>query len=182
MHGRRGRGLRGMYISRRALRSHFDPRKYPHETYLLCQLEWNGSGNDWIHWVRNDKKHAEVYFLEEIFEPRIYGFCTITLYLSYSPCWRCCSKIQDFLNRYPNVKIDIFVARLFYADDGKNCKGLKELSKLQRVTIQVMEVADYKHCLRIFIQSGVCYDFSPEDFETEIRRYRLMLKNILTTS
>lgn len=129
-----------MYISRRAFRRHFDPRLYPEETYLLCELQWEGSDKVWIHWVRNDHDyHAEEYFLQEIFEPRNYGFCNITWYLSWSPCWSCCDKIQDFLRRHPNVSIDICVARLYYSDDPRNRRALRDLARSQRVTIQIME-------------------------------------------
>ncbi|RMC07531.1 hypothetical protein DUI87_17005 [Hirundo rustica rustica] len=131
-----------MYISKKALRRHFDPRVYPRETYLLCELQWEGSRRVWIHWIRNvPDHHAEEYFLEEVFEPRNYGFCNITLYLSWSPCCTCCSKIRDFLKRNPNVKIDIRVARLIYPDYAETRSSLRELNGLQRVSIQVMEAA-----------------------------------------
>ncbi|XP_066031630.1 C-_U-editing enzyme APOBEC-1-like [Chamaea fasciata] len=173
------RGLRGMYISKKAFRRHFDPCLYPDETYLLCELWWNGNETSWKHWVRNDVNHAEEYFLQEIFEPRSYGFCNITWYLSWSPCWSCCNKIRDFLRRHPNVSIDIHVARLYYSDYTRNQRGLRELEGLQRVTIQVMEEEDYHYCWETFLETDVYYDFLPENFGPAIRRYRLMLENIL---
>lgn len=129
-----------MYISKRALRKHFDPQERPRETYLLCELKWREGTRPWQHWVRNDnKRHAERYFLEEIFEPRSYDICDMTWYLSYSPCLGCCNVIQDFLEEQPNVNIEIHVARLYYVDDPRNCLALKELESLQGVTIRAME-------------------------------------------
>ncbi|NWY46506.1 ABEC1 enzyme, partial [Sylvia atricapilla] len=170
-----------MYVSRRALRRHFDPRWYPDETYLLCKLQWNGN-RSWKHWVRNDINHAEEYFLQEIFEPRSYGFCNITWYLSWSPCWSCCDKIQDFLRRHPNVSIDICVARLYFSDIARNQRGLRELNGLPGNNCLACISPDYHACWETFTQGGVPYDFWPEDFEPTIRRYRSMLGNILEVS
>ncbi|NXB19710.1 ABEC1 enzyme, partial [Rhagologus leucostigma] len=133
-----------MYVSRRALIEQFDPREYRRkETYLLCKLKWGNSGGFWIHWVRNDdenKRHAEEYFLEKIFERRSSDFCYITWYLSWSPCVKCCYKIRNFLKRHPNVNINIRVARLYFADDEETCRGLRDLASLQGVTIKVMKI------------------------------------------
>ncbi|NXY09512.1 ABEC1 enzyme, partial [Pteruthius melanotis] len=132
-----------MYVAKRALREQFDPRWYPQETYLLCELKWGNSGTPWIHWVKNDdytNRHAEEYFLQEIFELRSFNVCNITWYLSWSPCANCCYIIRDFLQRHPNVYIDICVARLYYSDREENRRGLKDLARLPRVTIDVMEI------------------------------------------
>uniref|UniRef100_A0A8D2P569 Uncharacterized protein n=1 Tax=Zosterops lateralis melanops TaxID=1220523 RepID=A0A8D2P569_ZOSLA len=171
-----------MYISRRALKKQFDPRQCPVETYLLCELRWNGNERSWIHWIRNDVSHVEAYFLQEVFEPRSYGSCDITWYLSWSPCWSCCNKIQDFLKRHPNVNINIHVARVYYSEFEQNQRGLRELHEAQRVTIRVMEEKDYYSCVETFIQGGVCYGFLPDKFEPAIRKYRLILRNILEVS
>ncbi|XP_023778239.1 C-_U-editing enzyme APOBEC-1-like isoform X1 [Cyanistes caeruleus] len=177
------RGFRGMYISKWALREHFDPREYPRETYLLCELEWGRSSNFWQHWVRNDNdndRHAEEYFLENIFEPRNNNFCNITWYLSWSPCPECCQVIQDFLETHHNVNIDIRVARLYYSDTARNHQGLRELDSSQGVTIDVMEEEDYEYCWETFIAGDVSYDFTPVDYRLAIWRNRLKLRTILT--
>ncbi|NXQ36371.1 ABEC1 enzyme, partial [Alaudala cheleensis] len=172
-----------MYISKKALRKHFDPRVYPHETYLLCHLQWGGSDRCWIHWLRNTHDlHAEEFFLEEIFEPRSYNFCTITWYLSYSPCWRCCDAIQDFLERQPNVEINIHVARLFYSDSPENRRALRELHSLPRVNYLASVSLDYSYCWKTFLQRGDNCGISPKGFEFEIQRNRLRLENILMVS
>ncbi|XP_041316540.1 C-_U-editing enzyme APOBEC-1-like [Pyrgilauda ruficollis] len=176
------RKMRGMYISKRALRKHFDPREYPNETYLLCELQWRGSVKFWQHWLRNDdynNGHAEQFFLEEIFEPRSYNICDMTWYLSWSPCGECSDVIRDFLEEQPNVNIDIRVARLYYVNYPRNRMGLRQLDSLQGVTIKAMEAKDYDYCWETFIQPGVNYDFSPKKFKSEIQRNRSRLEDIL---
>nr|XP_031362134.1 DNA dC->dU-editing enzyme APOBEC-3F [Lonchura striata domestica] len=176
------RKMRGMYISKRALRKHFDPRNYPRETYLLCELQWRGSHKSWQHWLRNDDSkdcHAEKYFLEEIFEPRSYNICDMTWYLSWSPCGECCDIIQDFLEEQPNVNINIRIARLYYADRASNRRGLMELANSPGVSIEIMDADDYNDCWETFIQPGVYYRFSPENFESAIRRNCSQLEDIL---
>ncbi|XP_064267306.1 DNA dC-_dU-editing enzyme APOBEC-3F-like [Passer domesticus] len=176
------RKMRGMYISKRALRKHFDPCECPNETYLLCQLQWRGSIKFWQHWLRNDDYndcHAEQFFLEEIFEPRSYNICDMTWYLSWSPCGECSGVIRDFLEEQPNVNIDIRVARLYYVKYLSNRMGLRQLNNLQGVTIKAMEAKDYDDCWETFIQPGVNYDFSPKKFKSEIQRNRSRLEDIL---
>ncbi|NXP59119.1 ABEC1 enzyme, partial [Chloropsis cyanopogon] len=174
-----------MYISKKALRKHFDPREYPRETYLLCELHWGESPRFWQHWVRNDScnnYHAEKCFLEEIFEPRSYNICHMSWYLSWSPCADCCDVIRDFLEKHPNVIIDIRVVRPYYRNIKKNCSALRELKKLPRVNYLASVSPDYNYCWETFIQPGVNYHFSPKKFEPEIQRNHLRLEDMLQVS
>uniref|UniRef100_A0A8D2NAB5 ABEC1 enzyme n=1 Tax=Zonotrichia albicollis TaxID=44394 RepID=A0A8D2NAB5_ZONAL len=128
---------------------------YYNQKYTHClYLEWRGGIRSWKHWVRNDDVndcHAEQYFLEEIFEPRCYNICDMTWYLSYSPCWKCCDVIRDFLEEQTNVNIYIHVARLYYVNHPNNCRALRELNSLENVTIEAMEAEDTLYCWRNFV-------------------------------
>lgn len=173
---------RGMYVPEWVLREQFDPYIYSKKTYLLCKVQWAKSKRFWIHWVRNDNDedcHAEKYFLEEVFELRSFRICYITWYLSWSPCADCCDIIRNFLERHPNVHIDIHVARLYKVRWARTRRGLRELARLRgRVTIDVMKIEDYRYCWKTFIK-GDDNVFLPVEFIPAIKGNRCMLKNIL---
>ncbi|XP_027533449.1 C-_U-editing enzyme APOBEC-1-like [Neopelma chrysocephalum] len=176
--------MRGMYISKKALKKQFDPSKFSRETYLLCKLRWGESKRSWIHWVKNyhdDYYHAEVYFLEKIFRMKPYNNvnCSITWYLSWSPCAECCYEILDFLKRHVNVNIDIRVARLYFINSRSIRRGLKKLARSAQVNISVMNMKDYNDCLKIFIDGGADDDFWPGNFESEITKNCSKLSDIL---
>ncbi|XP_050187464.1 C-_U-editing enzyme APOBEC-1-like [Myiozetetes cayanensis] len=183
--------IRGMYIPKQVLKDQFDPFKSPRETYLLCKLQWGKSKKSWKHWVKNyydddDYYHAEVYFLKEIFRmkpscPSYYVNCSITWYLSWSPCGKCCNKILDFLETHWNVNIDIRVARLYFKDSERNRRGLKKLARSEQVNINVMNKQDYKDCVENFIRGGyVAADgFWTVNFQPAITANRWKLWDIL---
>ncbi|KAJ7397639.1 hypothetical protein BTVI_133576 [Pitangus sulphuratus] len=180
-----------MYIPKQVLKKQFDPFKSPRETYLLCKLQWGESKKSWKHWVKNYDDddyyyHAEVYFLEEIFrmKPSCSSYavnCSITWYLSWSPCVNCCYKILDFLKRHWNVNIDIRVARLYFIDSERNRRGLKKLARSEQVNINVMNKRDYKDCVKNFIRGGyVAADgFWTVNFQPAITANRWKLRDIL---
>ncbi|XP_069506678.1 C-_U-editing enzyme APOBEC-1-like isoform X2 [Ambystoma mexicanum] len=134
----------------------FDPHVYRRDTYLLFEIQWHSPGGFYRGCCRNPKDaHAEVNFIENIFKRRIYNSnkkCRMTWYLSWSPCGSCARAITTFLKDFPNVALEIRMARLFKHTDFRNKKGLKELHR-SPADIYIMAEQDYRYCWRTFVSS-----------------------------
>ncbi|XP_025973577.1 C-_U-editing enzyme APOBEC-1-like [Dromaius novaehollandiae] len=174
--------LQGMYISKKAFKHHFDPRENPHVTYLLCELQWGDKGRPWIHWVKNGRSHAERYFLQKVFKMRRSNNnvnCSITLYLSWSPCAYCCCEMLYFLKKHPYVDICIYVARLYYKGNEVIHNSLKNLVNSANVTIAVMKTEDYIYCWETFANGNADGDSWFMDIKSQISNNELKLEHIL---
>ncbi|NP_001028154.1 C-_U-editing enzyme APOBEC-1 [Monodelphis domestica] len=139
----------------------FNPQELRKETCLLYEIKW-GNQNIWRHSNQNTSQHAEINFMEKFTAERHFNSsvrCSITWFLSWSPCWECSKAIRKFLDHYPNVTLAIFISRLYWHMDQQHRQGLKELVH-SGVTIQIMSYSEYHYCWRNFVD----YPQGEEDY------------------
>ncbi|KAM5262727.1 C-_U-editing enzyme APOBEC-1-like [Ctenodactylus gundi] len=131
----------------------FDPRELRKETCLLYEVRWGSSARTWRSSGQSAIQHAEVNFIQKLAAERRFCpsvRCSVTWFLSWSPCWACCGAIREFLSRHPNVALVIYAARLFQHMDPQNRQGLRDLVS-SGVTVQIMRDSEYRHCWRNFV-------------------------------
>uniref|UniRef100_K7G211 CMP/dCMP-type deaminase domain-containing protein n=1 Tax=Pelodiscus sinensis TaxID=13735 RepID=K7G211_PELSI len=108
--------------------------------------------------------HAEIYFLKDVFNRQRNDpsdHCSLTWYMTWSPCGECCKAIRDFLKEQPNVNLVIYVARIYCHEEENNRQGLRSLVNIG-VTIRIMDLPVYSYCWRTFVCDEDNFPGSPE--------------------
>uniref|UniRef100_A0A8C3HL45 C->U-editing enzyme APOBEC-1 n=1 Tax=Chrysemys picta bellii TaxID=8478 RepID=A0A8C3HL45_CHRPI len=137
----------------------------PRVTYLLYEIRWGRSTKFWRHWCRNTPiQHAEIALR-----------CSITWFLSWSPCGKCCQRIVEFVRAHPSVTLKIKAAKEGLIDP-------LDVSLNRRDGIFIS--SDYRYCWRTFVahQNGEEDDYYPLVPSLWIIFYCLELQRVLWVS
>ncbi|KAM5175233.1 C-_U-editing enzyme APOBEC-1 [Callospermophilus lateralis] len=148
----------------------FDPGVLRKETCMFYEIQWGTSHKIWRNSSKNTTNHVEVNFIEKFTAERHFCpsiSCSITWFLSWSPCWECSKAIREFLSQHPNMTLVIYTARLFQHMDQQNRQGLRDLIN-SGVTVQIMTVSEYCYCWRNFV------NYPPKE-ETHWPKYQPLL-------
>ncbi|KAM5262728.1 C-_U-editing enzyme APOBEC-1-like [Ctenodactylus gundi] len=132
---------------------YFEPREMRRETCLLSEVRWGAGRRTWRETRRNTIRHAEINFIKKLTSEGRVGAstrCSITWFLSWSPCWQCARAIREFLGHHRSVTLFIYVARLYGHTDQRNRRGLRDLVNAG-VPVRVMNDSEYCYCWRNFV-------------------------------
>ncbi|KAK1119215.1 DNA dC-_dU-editing enzyme APOBEC-3C-like [Acipenser oxyrinchus oxyrinchus] len=89
----------------------------------------------------------------------------------------CAPQIITFVEKHANVKLNIFVSRLFRHDSEPHRKGLRALSQHERIGLKVMTLADFQDCFDRFVGEGNGFQ-NWEDLAGNSARYAAILEGI----
>nr|XP_028568842.1 C->U-editing enzyme APOBEC-1-like [Podarcis muralis] len=162
----------------------YTPIGRPERTHLLYEIRWGRSRRYWRNWCTSNRTHhAEINFLEnacEEIDRRTTTPCTVTWFLTWSPCGKCSGRIKQFLQEHPNVTLKICAAQLYKQNYRFNQKGLRDLANFG-VRIYIMQLADYLYCWITFVAHQRNEDYIPSlwDFLPSIEFYSQELDSIL---
>uniref|UniRef100_A0A8D3ALJ5 Activation-induced cytidine deaminase n=1 Tax=Scophthalmus maximus TaxID=52904 RepID=A0A8D3ALJ5_SCOMX len=123
-----------------------------HETYL-CFVVKRRVGPDSLtfdfgHLRNRTGCHVEMLFLRYLGRLSY----SITWFCSWSPCANCSIRLAQFLSQMPNLRLRIFVSRLYFCDieDSQEQEGLRMLKKAG-VQLTVMTYKDFFYCWQTFV-------------------------------
>ncbi|XP_061102612.1 single-stranded DNA cytosine deaminase [Conger conger] len=164
------------------------------ETYL-CFVVKRRDGPDTLsfdfgHLRNRSGCHVELLFLSHlgVLCPGLWGcgpggikLCySVTWFCSWSPCLDCSRRLARFVAQTPNLKLRIFVSRLYFCDseDSGEREGLRIL-KRAGVQLSVMSYKDYFYCWQTFVASRERGFKAWEDLHRNSIRLARKLKRIL---
>uniref|UniRef100_A0A3Q2Z5X6 Activation-induced cytidine deaminase n=1 Tax=Hippocampus comes TaxID=109280 RepID=A0A3Q2Z5X6_HIPCM len=151
------------------------------ETYLCFVVKRRVGPNsltfDFGHLRNRNGCHVELLFLRYLGRRLSYS---ITWFCSWSPCANCSAALSQFLSRMPNLRLRIFVARLYFCDmeDSHEREGLRLLQKAG-VQVTVMSYKDYYYCWQTFVDRKKSHFKAWEDLHQNSVRLSRKLNRIL---
>ncbi|XP_061676453.1 single-stranded DNA cytosine deaminase [Syngnathoides biaculeatus] len=165
-----------------------------HETYLCFAVKRRVGPDsmtfDFGHLRNRNGCHVELLFLRYLGAlcPGVWGSgeghqrlsYSITWFCSWSPCANCSVTVSQFLRRMPNLRLRIFVARLYFCDmeDSREREGLRMLQEAG-VQVTVMSYKDYYYCWQTFVDRKKSTFKAWEDLHQNSVRLSRKLNRIL---
>ncbi|XP_041115595.1 C-_U-editing enzyme APOBEC-1-like [Polyodon spathula] len=107
---------------------------------LLCFSLNRENKTLWDLWgyTYNDpcQSHAESIMLKEVARffkenhPDTVQKYKLTLYMSFSPCYKCCESLANFLKSDERIGLHVRASKLYFPENSSNQKGLQQLKHL----------------------------------------------------
>uniref|UniRef100_A0A3P8RY68 Apolipoprotein B mRNA editing enzyme, catalytic polypeptide-like 2a n=1 Tax=Amphiprion percula TaxID=161767 RepID=A0A3P8RY68_AMPPE len=124
---------------------------------ILCYLVDRGNTMDGLLRGFLEDEHAGTHAEEAFFTQCLPHCdpatkCTVTWYVSSSPCSACTAKIAEVLKSRKNIKLSIFAARLFEWEEEEIQAGLKTLHAAG-CKLRVMKPLDFSYTWDTFVES-----------------------------
>nr|ASK05279.1 apolipoprotein B mRNA editing enzyme catalytic polypeptide-like 3Z2Bd-Z3 [Pteropus vampyrus] len=132
---------------------------------------------------KNQPYHAELRFLNWFRAEKLspYEHYDVTWFLSWSPCSTCAKKIAIFLSNHKNVRLSIFVSRIYYFWKPAFRQGLQELDHLG-VQLDAMSFHDFKYCWENFVDNQEmpfrCWKKVHQNYKSVLRKLNEILRNM----